>query len=87
MEPELYRHAVVCLSDYTTFRQRIQRDDVEIVALHKQPGKDPAIYWRLLSTLRRLNPSIVHTRNLPTLEAQAAARWRCEGQNPWRARA
>jgi sugar transferase (PEP-CTERM/EpsH1 system associated) len=73
LQPDLYRHAVVCLSDYTSFSRRIDRDDVEIVALHKLPGKDPATYWRLLRTLRRLNPSIVHTRNLPTLEAQVLA--------------
>ena len=73
LEPGLYRHAVVCLSDYSAFRNRIKRDDVEIVALHKQPGKDPAMYYRLLETLRRMRPSIVHTRNLPTLEAQVVA--------------
>jgi len=68
-----YRHAVVCMTNYTSFSERIERDDVEIVALHKQPGKDPASYYRLLQTLRRLKPSIVHTRNLPTLEAQVVA--------------
>jgi sugar transferase (PEP-CTERM/EpsH1 system associated) len=69
----LYRHAIVCMTDDTGFSQRLQRGDVEIVQVHKQPGKDPASYWRLLGVLRRLQPSIVHTRNLPTLEAQAVA--------------
>ena len=73
LERGQYRHAVVCMTNYTSFSDRIEREDVEIVALHKQPGKDPASYYRLLETLRRLQPSIVHTRNLATLEAQVVA--------------
>jgi sugar transferase (PEP-CTERM/EpsH1 system associated) len=73
LERGLYRHAVICMTNYTDFSDRIERGDVEMVALHKQSGKDPAAYYRLLETLRRMKPSIVHTRNLPTLEAQAVA--------------
>ncbi len=40
MPRERYRHAIVCLTEHTKFRSRIQRDDVSLHALHKRPGKD-----------------------------------------------
>ena len=64
-----YRHAIVCLTDYTDFRLRLQRD-VHILALHKRNGNDLLLFPRLWSVLRKLRPAIVHTRNLATLEAQ-----------------
>lgn len=69
MPAERYRHAILCLTEYSDFRFRIRRPDVDYYALHKRPGKDPAVYWRLWRLLRRLRPDIVHTRNLPALDA------------------
>lgn len=71
--PDRYRHALVCLTDAGPFRQRIERPDVAVIALHRRPGHDVAIYGRLWSALRRLRPSIVHTRNLSALEGQLPA--------------
>lgn len=68
-----YRHAIVCLTEYTDFRTRVLRPDVTYYALHKRPGKDPASYWRLWRLLRSLRPDIVHTRNLPALDALPVA--------------
>ncbi len=68
LPPERYRHAIVSLTDYTNFRHRIRRDDVPVFALHKREGHDFGVYWRFWRILRTLRPSIVHTRNLPTLE-------------------
>lgn len=68
-----YRHAVVCLTDYTDFRDRITRPDVEVHALHKAPGIRPDLYVALFRLFKRLHPDIVHTRNLATLEAQLPA--------------
>lgn len=73
--PERYHHAVVCLTDAGPFAERIQREDVEIVSLNRCPGHSFALYWRLWSELRRLRPSIVHTRNLAALEGQIPARF------------
>ena len=42
--PERYRHAIVCLKGYSEFRQRINRKDVEIVALNKREGHDFGLY-------------------------------------------
>lgn len=73
MPPGAYRHAVVCLKGHSPFRNRLTRDDVEVIDLRKRPGMDLMWYADLWSVLRRLRPAIVHTRNLGTLEAQAVA--------------
>ncbi len=65
-----YRHAIICLKGYTDFYQRITRKDVKIIALNKEEGLDPKLYLNLFKALRQLNPDIVHTRNLGTMEAQ-----------------
>ena len=67
------RHAIVCMTDHTDFRNRIRRSDVEVYDLHKRPGKDFSIYLDLWKLFRRLKPDIVHTRNLSAMEAQLPA--------------
>ena len=88
MPSDRYRHAIVCLSDATDFRQRIQRDDVAIYEMHKRPGQDLASWWRLFLLFRELHPSVVHTRNIGCLEAQipawlAGVRCRVHGEHGW----
>jgi sugar transferase (PEP-CTERM/EpsH1 system associated) len=68
MPSERYRHAIICLTDSTDFRSRIQRKEVPIISLHKREGQDFGVYIRLWRILRRLCPDIVHTRNLSGLE-------------------
>lgn len=68
-----YRHAVISLTTCTDFRFRIRRNDVAFFALNKREGKDIGIYYKLWRLLRSLEPAIVHTRNLPTLDAQLPA--------------
>jgi sugar transferase (PEP-CTERM/EpsH1 system associated) len=70
---ERYRHAIVCLTDYTDFHQRITRDDVDFYALHKKPGVDISLYPRIWRLFRRLHPAIVHTRNISAMEMQLPA--------------
>jgi sugar transferase (PEP-CTERM/EpsH1 system associated) len=86
MPAERYRHAIVCLDDYTDFRRRLRRTDVACYALHKRPGKDLGLYWRLWRLLRALRPQIVHTRNLAALDslvpaAFAGVRYRVHGEH------
>ena len=69
MPADKYRHAIICLDTFTDFRRRIQRDDVEVIALHKKPGKDLHLYVRLWKALRKLQPTITHSRNLAALDA------------------
>ncbi|MBV6416823.1 MAG: hypothetical protein CMLOHMNK_01438 [Steroidobacteraceae bacterium] len=53
-----YRHAIVCLAGFSAFRDRIERDDVEVVSIDKRPGKDLGAYGRVWRQLRRLRPAI-----------------------------
>jgi sugar transferase (PEP-CTERM/EpsH1 system associated) len=68
-----FRHAVVALTEATDFARRIERDDVEVIALHKAPGHGVRLYPRLLALFRSRRPAIVHTRNLAALEAAVPA--------------
>src|SRR5689334_21911039 len=65
---DAYSHAIVCVTEATDFRKRIERDDVQIYEVHKRPGKDFGSYWRMWRILRRLRPCVVHTRNIPALD-------------------
>ncbi|WP_326539092.1 TIGR03088 family PEP-CTERM/XrtA system glycosyltransferase [Pseudorhodoferax sp.] len=73
MPADAYRHVVLALTEVTDFKQRVQRPDVEFIALHKPPGHG---FWqlpRLFRIFRKLRPAIVHSRNLAALETQVAA--------------
>lgn len=73
MPEECYRHAIICISDYSDFSRRITNRNVQLYALHKSAGKDPLFYFRLWRLLRRLQPDIVHSRNLAALACQLPA--------------
>lgn len=68
-----FRHAVICLTDFTEFRDRIVRPDVTVHALRKPPGNGLSTHVRMYRLLRELRPAIVHSRNLAALEFQIAA--------------
>ncbi len=70
MPTDKYRHAVICMTDYTDFRDRIKKDAVQVYCLNKKPGQDFAVYFRLWKLFREIKPNILHTRNLSALEAQ-----------------
>lgn len=70
---DAFRHVVIALTEVTNFRHRLQRPDVECLALHKPPGQGARIYPQVWRLLRHLQPAIVHTRNLAALEMQPAA--------------
>lgn len=68
-----YRHAVICLTDYTGFAKKISKRDVALYALHKQPGLSLGTHARLYKLLRRLQPAILHSYNLSAIEYAPAA--------------
>jgi sugar transferase (PEP-CTERM/EpsH1 system associated) len=86
--PSRYRHAIVCLSHYSDFRERLADRGVPVIALGKRPGKDPMIYLRLWRLFRTLSPDVVHTRNLAGLDSVIPA-WaagvgvRVHGEHGW----
>ena len=73
MPADAYRHAVLALTEVTDFSQRIQRKDVEFMALHKPSGHGIWQYPKLFKLFRQLRPHIVHSRNLAALEVQVPA--------------
>ena len=73
MPARRFRHAIVCLTDHSDFRDRLKRDDVEVFTLHKPPGNSPKTLFRLWRLFARLRPDIVHTRNVAALDATVPA--------------
>ena len=81
-----YRHAIICLTDYTDFRNRLKSQDIPVIAVHKRDGKDFSAYVRLWKIFRKLRPDFVHTRNLGTVDvaipaALAGVRYRIHGEH------
>ena len=73
MPAHAYRHAVLSMTDITDFRNRVQRSDVQFIALNKPPGHGVWQYRKLFKLFRQLRPAIVHSRNLSALEVQVPA--------------
>jgi len=73
MPEHKYRHVIICMTDYSDFHKRIEKNGIEIYALHKKEGKDPLNYLRLWRLLRRLKPDISHTRNIATIDGAVIA--------------
>ncbi len=83
-----YRHTIICLTDSTDFSKRIQRSDVEVFQIHKQPGQDWGSFLKVFKLLKKLKPAIVHTRNLAAIEYQfcawlAGVNYRVHGEHGW----
>lgn len=69
-----FRHVVIALDRVEqTFAARVQRSDVDFIALHKPPGTTAKQFPALLKLFRRVRPDIVHTRNLGALDCQLPA--------------
>lgn len=73
MPADTFRHAVISLTEITDFRKRIDRRDVLFIALEKPSGHLLWIYPQLYRLFRKLQPAIIHTRNLAALEATIPA--------------
>jgi sugar transferase (PEP-CTERM/EpsH1 system associated) len=89
MPAQRWRHAVLSLTRISgSFAERVQRADVEFIELDKRPGHLVRDYPRLYRLFRRLQPAVVHTRNLAALEAVVPA-WaagvpvRIHGEHGW----
>ncbi|HYE40673.1 MAG TPA: glycosyltransferase [Ramlibacter sp.] len=70
-----YRHAVLCLAGYDPrFADRISHAGVEVIDLGKRPGLSLDTHIRVWQAMRRIEPAILHTYNLPGVE-YALAGW------------
>lgn len=69
-----FRHTIIALTEADSqFAQRIQRDDVQIIALQKAPGQPFKLYPRMYRLLKSLKPDVMHTCNIAALEFMPVA--------------
>ena len=83
-----YRHCVLCIEDYSDFRNRIVREDVDVIALHRSTLSTVGLYRRIHTILRQKRPAILHSRNLSGLDALlpaylAGVPCRIQGEHGW----
>ena len=84
-----YQHSIITLKGHNPeFAARIEIDNVQFYDLAKKEGNDLAIFGRLNKLLKLLQPDILHTRNLTTLECQLVGWWRrikkrIHGEHGW----
>jgi sugar transferase (PEP-CTERM/EpsH1 system associated) len=69
-----YRHAIACIEGYSDFRDRIQRSDVEVIALRRAEIGRWKMRRDIFDLCRRLRPAILHSRNMSPLDALPPAR-------------
>ena len=73
---ESFHPMVICLNRSGTAAQWIERSDVEIVEIHKQPRNDVDAIRRLSRILREKRIDVVHSHNWGTLvETSLARKW------------
>lgn len=63
-----YEHIVLSLTTISDFKDRIERPDVQFIALNKQPGHAIPLYPKIYRLFRQLRPDVLHTCNLAALE-------------------
>lgn len=69
MPESAYRHAIVCVEDFSDFRHRIEQQNVDVIALHRSRIGVRKMQRQLYALCRRLRPAIIHTRNQSGLDA------------------
>ena len=67
------RHAIICMTHAGANRSRL-RADVDVFELDKAEGHDVRAFIRFVRLLRRLRPTVVHTRNWAGFDGVLAAR-------------
>jgi len=69
-----YRHVVACIEDYSEFRDRIQRPDVDVIALRRSQIGAWGVRRKIFELCRQRRPQVVHSRGVSGLDALWAAR-------------
>lgn len=84
-----YRHSIITLTGHDPqFATRIKTNNVSLHCLNKANGHDWGTFGRLNRLLQNLQPDILHSRNLATLELQVIGWWqkvplRIHGEHGW----
>ncbi len=89
LSKDKFQHSIICLKNFDQqFFERITNTETKIYALNKPSGKSVGYFFKLFKILRKINPDIVHTRNLTSLECQLVAflagiKHRIHGEHGW----
>jgi sugar transferase (PEP-CTERM/EpsH1 system associated) len=84
-----FRHSIITLTGHDPqFATRIKTNNVSLHCLNKAEGHDWGTFGRLNTLLQNLQPDILHSRNLATLELQVVGWWRevplrLHGEHGW----
>ncbi len=84
-----FQHSIITLTGHDPdFAARIKTANVQLYSLNKSNGHDWAIFARLNRLLQTLQPDVLHSRNLATLELQTVGWWqkvplRLHGEHGW----
>jgi len=65
---ERFEHVLLSLTTIGDFARRIEHEDVQLIALGKNPGHAVPLYPKIWRLFRRLRPDVVHSCNLAALE-------------------
>lgn len=76
LSEDAYQHTIVALTEIGEISKRLKTNNVSLIALDKPSGLGLATYYRLLGLIRKLQPDVLHTRNLGTLDVQPLG-WLC----------
>ena len=74
MPADKFRHAIMCVEDYSDFRDRIQRNDVEVIAVHREQVGLKGLRKAVYNYCKQHRPAIVHSRGMSGLDALLPAR-------------
>jgi len=83
-----FRHIIACVEDYSDFRNRLARPDVDVIALRRSLTGVWGLRKQLFKLCRDLRPTIVHSRNMSGLDAiipafLAGVPFRIHGEHGW----
>jgi sugar transferase (PEP-CTERM/EpsH1 system associated) len=73
MPASRYRHAIICMTYYSDFRERIENPSVEVFALNRKEGRDWSARTKLFLLIHKLKPAIVHSRGMSGLDSMLPA--------------
>lgn len=65
-----YQHTIIALQEIGEISARVKDNNVEFIGIRKKPGKDLPAYVRVYQALKTIQPDVLHTRNLGTLDCQ-----------------
>lgn len=74
MPKNVFRHAILCVEDYSDFRQRLVRSDVEVFPMYRSRIGISKLRLEIFRLCRLIKPTVLHSRNMSGLDALLPAK-------------